>query len=234
MECYFFSGGYQGNNMKTIIKSLVGSRAHGLERPDSDFDWRGVFVLPTDELLWAHAMAQKTKTVSWIEGDQDDTSYEIGHFLKLATNSNPSVLEILVSPEMPELTEEGQRVVDLFPKLWSTKGVLNAFGGYAHNNLKKFVEGKDGRPEKFAVASIRVSIMGVQLLKEGHMTLVVEDQAWKNVLHKIRDGYLDKGTMYAYMEQAKKILHEAHAETKEKTTDIEAVKELLLDIRHNH
>ena len=34
--------------MTTILKTLVGSRAHGLETPESDEDWRSVFVRPTD------------------------------------------------------------------------------------------------------------------------------------------------------------------------------------------
>lgn len=37
--------------MEAILKVIVGSQAHGLATPASDFDYRGVFVVPTKEIL---------------------------------------------------------------------------------------------------------------------------------------------------------------------------------------
>ena len=63
---------------KLILKTVVGSRAHGLANPDSDYDYRGVFIAPTSELLKLNVRVKDTK---WIEGNKDDTTYEIGKFL---------------------------------------------------------------------------------------------------------------------------------------------------------
>jgi predicted nucleotidyltransferase len=72
--------------MTTLLKVLVGSRAHKLHTETSDYDYRGVFVVPTEDFL--KIGIAKPQQTSWIEGDIDDTSWEIGKFLFLATKCN--------------------------------------------------------------------------------------------------------------------------------------------------
>jgi hypothetical protein len=52
--------------MKIILSTIVGSRLHGTATPESDHDYRGVFVVP------------------------------LGKFCKMAAQGNPSCLEVLV------------------------------------------------------------------------------------------------------------------------------------------
>lgn len=54
-----------------ILKALVGSRAHGLHTETSDYDYRGVHVLPTRDIL---SLGFKYSGTSWLEGDVDETS----------------------------------------------------------------------------------------------------------------------------------------------------------------
>ncbi|KKK55536.1 hypothetical protein LCGC14_3073540 [marine sediment metagenome] len=81
--------------MNMILKVLTGSRAYGLETPESDFDFHGVYVTPTSQLL---AIGPKPKESIWKEGDEDFQSWEIGRFLDLAVHCNPTVLETFVAP----------------------------------------------------------------------------------------------------------------------------------------
>lgn len=117
---------------KTILKTLVGSRSHGLHNEDSDFDFRGVSLEKTSSMM---SLGYKNHPVSWIEGKEDQTSYELGHFLQLATKSNPSILEVLVAP-VEEKTKEGEDLRALFPCLWNSVDVYNSFTGYSHNQQK--------------------------------------------------------------------------------------------------
>src|SRR5687768_1695702 len=87
------------NNQIQILRCIVGSTAHGLANENSDIDYRGVFVVPTSDLLSIGGVTQQT---SWIEGQVDDTSWEIGHFLKMATKCNPTVLEVFLAPTIRE------------------------------------------------------------------------------------------------------------------------------------
>ena len=103
-----------------ILKALVGSRAHGLAGPDSDADYRGVFVTPTSDLL---RIGQRQSDTRWVEGEKaadigtakvDDTAWELGHFLSLATHCNPTILEVFAAPVVAG-TPEGYAVRELLP-----------------------------------------------------------------------------------------------------------------------
>lgn len=182
--------------MATLIKSLVGSRAHGLNREDSDWDWRGIFITPTRELL---SFGYEYKAISWIEGKEDHTNYELGHFLNLACRGNPSVLELLRSPTMDLYVDDsgrqwGRELQDLMPYMYNPKDAFNAFTGYSNNQRKKFLDDKEGRKNKFALAYIRTLINLNSLLETGEFTLAVADSI-KPLLVAIRNGDLKDGAI---------------------------------------
>lgn len=218
--------------MKIILKALVGSRAHGLATPESDVDVRGVFVAPTSQIV-LEPLQGKVSDTSWMEGEIDDTAYEIGKFLKMATSSNPSVLEILGSPEYLELTEEGERLRELLPHLWSAKGVRDAFGGYAHNQVKKMMENKDGRRWSYAKHYIRTLLMGINLLETDELTMVVPPR-WRGTLLDIRDGVHTLGNVINMGEKFNARLDELYEQRKDKKSNLEPVKDFLVDIRKNN
>ncbi|KKK67334.1 hypothetical protein LCGC14_2955100, partial [marine sediment metagenome] len=150
-----------------ILRVLCGSRAYGLHDDDSDFDYHGIFVVPTNRLL---SIGPKIRETAWVEGtEQDNTAWEVGHFLKLAVQCNPTILETFVAPvEMQD--GWGERVRALFPYVISRKQVYEAFRGYSRNQRKKMFEPTGGvrageRMWKFAVAYIRVLYHGIRLLR---------------------------------------------------------------------
>jgi predicted nucleotidyltransferase len=154
-----------------ILKTLVGSRAHGLHTEQSDYDYRGVFVQPTREILSLRGTTQQT---SWVEGrrveeagaKQDDTAWEIGHFLKLASQCNPTILEVFAAPVV-ESTPDGDALRALLPAVWDPVRVRDAFVGYGLNQRKKMLEDKDKRPAKYATAYLRTLVQAERLLIHG-------------------------------------------------------------------
>lgn len=158
---------------KTILTTLVGSKAHGLDTKDSDTDVRGIFIVPTSEIVKLGGHISQT---SWVEGeDKDATSYELAKFLFMAMKSNATVLEVLHGPAIVE-TELSKELKSLFPYMWSSKGVLEAFRGYSLNQRKKFLEDKDNRTWKYAVAYIRVLLLGIELLRNNTLTVNTKQQ----------------------------------------------------------
>jgi predicted nucleotidyltransferase len=163
-----------------ILRCLVGSYAHGLATPDSDKDYRGVFITPTSELLKIGAGPYKGN--HWVEGEgEDNTSYELGHFLHLATKSNPTILEVFKATEFESLTKAGDTLGTelraLFPYVWSSAGVKNAFAGYSHNQHKKMFSEKEEfakRRFKYAVAHIRVLLQAIELLRTNDFSVEVK------------------------------------------------------------
>lgn len=74
---------------------LTGSHAYGLAGPTSDFDWRGIYQVPTTTLFGLH----QPPSVVRLPGDQ--TYWELRHFVAMCLDGNPNVVETLwVEPDM--------------------------------------------------------------------------------------------------------------------------------------
>ena len=150
-------------NKTNLLKVLVGSRAHKLHTPKSDIDVRGVFVVPTQDLL---KVSSNPKSTHWIEGKNDDISWELGKFLMMATKCNPTILECFKAPIQDGAhLPYGTMLQDLFPYVWNSKGVRDAFIGYSLSQRKKFLEKKDNRAPKYAVAYLRTLYNAWELLE---------------------------------------------------------------------
>lgn len=239
---------------KIIIKSLVGSYAHGLQTASSDKDYRGIFIIPTSDILKLGGHSQQT---SWVEGEIDDTAYELGKFLFMAMKSNATILEVLHSPVIEE-TVEGKELRELFPYMWTSKGVYDAFRGYSLNQRKKFLEDKDGRAFKYAVAYIRVLLLGIELLRNNTITVNVEEQAKlpcmegatissmpsnifepggyevvtnAQVLRGIKNASYSKGAIIDLAQYLEQVLTKAYEANPNHTNNINMLNDYLLKVR---
>ena len=59
------------NEGTQILKVLCGSRAYGLNDEDSDYDYHGVYVVPTSRLL---VIDSRIKETQWVEGESEDNT----------------------------------------------------------------------------------------------------------------------------------------------------------------
>ncbi|MBX3235992.1 MAG: nucleotidyltransferase domain-containing protein [Nitrospiraceae bacterium] len=167
-----------------ILKVLVGSQAHGLAGPESDADYRSVFVIPTADLFRVGFKYQGTKMV---KQEEDETAWEIGLFLTLATECYPLVLETLVAP-VAAADDWGGELRTLFPALWSPEQAFQAFAGYCENQRKKMLDRKDGRPEKYAAAYIRVLFNLCELLERETFAIRVSETPIGETVATIKSG----------------------------------------------
>lgn len=158
--------------MTEILKVMIGSQAHGLATPESDVDVRGVFVARTRDFFILGGDKEKVRSSSAVIGDMDSTSYEIGHFLSLATKSNPSVLEVFKAPVLTS-TELGEELLTLFPYVWNSVDAFNAFRGYGLSQRKKGADNPDGKWHKYGVAWLRTLYNAKCLLQTGDFQMNV-------------------------------------------------------------
>lgn len=217
-------------NKNQILKVLVGSQAHGLAGPTSDFDYRGVFVVPTTEILGINT--GKIKNTSWIEGKDDDTSWELGHFLLMATKCNPTILETFLAPVIEE-TEDGVLIRGLFPHIWNATAVRDAFIGYGLNQRKKFLDDKDQRRDKYAVAYIRSLYNALELLTTGTFTVRVGDLEIGETLKRVKKGEFKTGEVIDICMDLEVKVREAAAKCNKKT-DYDQINAALLKLRYKH
>ena len=156
--------------MKILTKVLVGSRLHGLNTLESDYDYRGINIHSLEDKL---SPFKTLKNTSWIEGDEDNTSYELADFCKQAVHGNATILEVFFSDQIIETSPVADEMRTNWMKFMDTHKFIMASRGYAHNQWNKFYnfgdvgEAGQQRTAKFAVAFLRVMWQCEQFLKTG-------------------------------------------------------------------
>lgn len=127
---------------RTIFIGLAGSHGYGLNRPDSDLDYRGVFIAPKRYYLGFDNIEQKDTgwdepgIFPFLDGNKDTVIYELKKILHLLAGANPNVLELLWLDEYPVLTEVGQHLIN-HRNLFLSKKVKHTYSGYAFAQIKK-------------------------------------------------------------------------------------------------
>lgn len=162
--------GSNGVEMKTITKVVVGSRLHGLATETSDWDYRAIHMYSLKETL---SPFRTLKNTDWIEGDQDNTSYELAQFCKSATKGNATILEVFFSDQVIETSPIAEEMRANWKKFMDTDQFVMASRGYAANQLNKMalfddigIKGQSRTP-KFAIAYCRVLWQCSEFLKTG-------------------------------------------------------------------
>lgn len=209
---------------------MIGSRSHKLHTETSDFDHRGVFVVNTDDYF---TIGMKVKGNDWVEGEVDNTSWELQKFLLMATKCNPTILEVFKGPII-ESTQEGKEMLKLFPHVWNSNDVKNAFLGYSTNQQKKFLQKKDNKPHKFLVAYLRVLWQGQQLLSTGDFTLDATEFEHYELLKEWKLGKFDTAKALAICLEWEDKLKEAFEKNPDKQTNLEPVNKFIIKIRKKH
>ena len=114
-----------------------GSHAYGTNLPTSDTDYAGVFVQDLDSILG----------MSYVEQVNDDNNdiviYELRRFLELLSKNNPTILELLNTPEDCVIYKDPAfDVIFENRDKFLTKVCSQSFGGYAVAQIKK-AKGQD-------------------------------------------------------------------------------------------
>lgn len=172
-----------------LTKVVVGSRLHGLHTEASDWDYRGIHISPLRRVLSPFA---KQKNTTWIEGDEDNTSYELADFCKQVTKGNATILEVFFSDKVIETTPIADEMRTNWTKFMDTHHFINASRGYAHNQWNKFynfesvgVKGQE-RTAKFAVSFLRVMWQCEQFLLSGQFKCNLEECDMFGLLKRIK------------------------------------------------
>lgn len=216
-----------GSNL--LLKGRVGSHAFGLANENSDEDFQGIFVVPTQAFLGVSSKVQES-----YEFKNPDTKYhEVGKYCRLALKCNPTILDLLWLEDYNVRTQLGTELINLRNNFLSAKYVRDAYFGYAMSQFGKL--GKDERPEKRAKNArhfARLLNQGWQLYTTGTYSVRLEDPQF----------YFDFGTRvgveqdYAYAKEFLDHYHEAFGTEPECVLPSEPnsapIENWLLKVRH--
>ncbi len=152
---------------EVLMRVLVGSMAHGTDRPDSDFDYREVFVIPTSTQL---AIGRPKLKFAWQHESRhtdDEGGHEIAQFLHLCSKGAPNVVEMLFAPndEVTSRTGYEKQVRKAGRSVLSRAAVQKGVIGYAMNSFRKL----DSAPGKWKGGMLRVLYQGQTLIRTGSL-----------------------------------------------------------------
>jgi len=170
-----------------ICQLVGGSNLYGLNTPESDIDYRGLFVAADKKYTTGF-----TKIESIVRtGDVDATFYEITHFLKLLRKSNTQVMEILFAPDGAFTYKD--EMFDVFRdekyRLVDSNYLRHSLRGYVHSELRLATGERRGRlggarkaavdkygfsPKNF-VQILRLCKVGIEFFRDGGYMVNVEE-----------------------------------------------------------
>lgn len=174
-----------------ILRVTVGSGLHGIAiEGTDDHDEMGIFietieqVVGLDRPLGSDVWRTKPEGVRSGAGDVDLVRYSLRHYMRLATQGNPTVLLPLFAPPQAWqlIAKEGFELRDLAPAIVS-KQAGPRFLGYMGHQIERLQgkrASKPNRPEliekygydvKFASHAYRLAVQGVELMQTGKLTL---------------------------------------------------------------
>lgn len=166
---------------RVALVALVGSHAYGTNRPDSDYDYRGFYVAPTERLF--DLDGRSVVDGSFTRDEPDLALHEVGKFCRLAAAANPTVLEVLwAEPVNMDGSMGAGAMLRANRKVFLSKRVLKTYGGYAMGQLRQAAVGTGGsrgqahlRREKFKLHTLRLMRAGIYALRTGDLQVRVED-----------------------------------------------------------
>lgn len=218
-----------------ILSTIVGSRLHGTFNDKSDYDYRGVFMVPLIDFL---SPFREVKDAHWVEksgSDTDDTAYELSKFCKMAAQGNPSCLEVLVG--LPDQsTPLGEELKAMLPKFLSKDRCFEAFRGYSRNQEKKFRDGKEvkessgavDRKYKYACAHVRTLYQLLHLLKTNELVGAYTGGTLDE-LRSIKDGMKMDSEIFSRIFQLEELCEEAYKTcTLPEEVDLQPIEEFIM------
>lgn len=114
-----------------ILKVMVGSQAYGTAIEGSDIDIKGIYIQSPEDVLQRGYQEQVTI-------NKDEVYYEIKRFIELCCTGNPTMLELLYSPDDCILFKDPifDQIIAERHKFLS-KSCRHSFGGYAYAQIEK-------------------------------------------------------------------------------------------------
>lgn len=116
-----------------IFECVSGSHAYGTNIATSDTDIRGIYIMPESEKTLFRDHPQEIA-----DDTQDVKFFELEKFMKLASENNPNVLELLFTPEDCIIYKDARMDILLENRhAFVSQKAFHSFSGYAFAQIQK-------------------------------------------------------------------------------------------------
>lgn len=151
-----------------LFATISGAHLYGFPSPDSDFDLRGVHLLPLETVVGLDEGQQTVEKEGIYDGLEIDlVTHDAGKFFGLMLKRNGYVLEQLLSPLVVFTTPEHEELKAMAPGC-ITRHHAHHYLGFAATQWKLFE--KESPPRvKPLLYTFRVLLTGIHLMKTGEV-----------------------------------------------------------------
>ena len=149
-----------------LFATVSGAHLYGFPSPDSDFDLRGVHILPAREVVGLKDKRETIDLSGWREGVEIDlVTHDAHKFFTLLLRRNGYVLEQLYSPLIVHTTPEHAELKEI-ARGCVTRHHSHHYLGFADTQWKLLL--KDPEPRvKPLLYVYRVILTGIHLMRTG-------------------------------------------------------------------
>jgi len=151
-----------------LFVTVSGAHLYGFASPDSDYDLRGVHVLPVEEVVGLEGGRETIEVSDVQEGRELDlVTHDARKFFLLLLKKNGYVLEQLYSPLVLESSREHEELKAIARKCITRHHVYH----YRHfaDAQWKLLEKQETRTVKALLYVYRVLLTGVHLMRTGEV-----------------------------------------------------------------
>lgn len=149
-----------------LFATISGSHLYGFPSPDSDYDLRGVHILPVQEVVGLDTGRETIEVLQVHESLQIDlVTHDVKKFFLMLLKKNGYVLEQLYSPLILKTTPEYEEL-KVLAKNCITRHHSHHYFGFAATQWKLF-EKEQPRRVKPLLYVYRVLLTGIYLMQTG-------------------------------------------------------------------
>ena len=228
-----------------VFATVSGAHLYGFPSPDSDWDLRGVHVLPVQEVIGLEPLEETIELVHDEQIELDLVTHDIRKFITLMLRPNGYVLEQLLSPIIVHSTQEHEELKSLTPAC-ITRHHAHHYLGFAENQWKLFR--KEKTPQvKPLLYTFRVLLTGIHLMRSGqieanllHLNAIYDipfiPELIDRKLHGAERQTLQASELLSYEKEyvslrERLVMEQAETSLQELPTAREALNDLLVRIR---
>ena len=149
-----------------LFTTISGAHLYGFASADSDYDLRGVHILPAKEVVGLYETRETIQLTRLREGREIDlVTHDAAKFFRLLMKKNGYVLEQLLSPLVLHTTPEHEELKDI-AKECITRHHSHHYFGFAATEWRLF-ERESPRRVKPLLYIFRVLLTGIHLMRTG-------------------------------------------------------------------
>jgi hypothetical protein len=151
-----------------LFATISGAHLYGFPSPDSDFDLRGVHILPLEKVVGLDVKDETVQDSRVVDSlDMDIVSHDVRKFFGLLLKKNGYVLEQLFSPLVVHTTPEHGELKRIAQGC-ITRHHSHHYFGFAETQWKLFQK-ESPRRVKPLLYVYRVLLTGIHLLRTGEV-----------------------------------------------------------------